>query len=97
MAKRIRKNRFKALKQYWIVVEPYKLDQNPNVYMRTWTVAGEWTSSVTSNREPRVYYTHAEAESAALLLAAKFPEKAGRLEVMQYSRDQGFEQIAEGA
>lgn len=94
MAKRIRKNRFKAGKLYWAIIAPFMRDGNPNVYMETWTVHGTWTVNATSRDEPRAYYTKAEAEAAALLLAGKFPEKIGKLEVMQYSRDQDFEQVA---
>lgn len=93
VAKRIRKNYFKAGKLYWVVIAPFVRDGSPNIYMETWTIHGTWTVNTTSRDEPRVYHTKSEAESAAVLLAGRFPEKVGRLEVMQYSRDQDFEQV----
>ena len=94
MAKRIRKNRFKAGKLYWFIGWTYTIPGNPNVYMETWTIHGTWTKNTTSRDEPRAYFTKSEAEAAALLLAGRYPEKIGKLEVMQYSRDQDFEQVA---
>lgn len=95
MAKRVKVNRFKAGKLYWIVTATFKRPDNPNVYMETWTTDGRWTvSMMTGYDEPRVYYTMAEAEAAVVVLAARFPDKIGRFEIMPYSKSEEFKQVA---
>jgi hypothetical protein len=94
MAKRVRRNFFKANRYYFILTATKRMPGNPNVYMETWTVNETWTTNVTFLNEPRVFYTKLEAETAALALAARFPDKIGRMEVVEYSRSQNFEQIA---
>lgn len=97
MAKRIRWNKFKAGKTYWTVTATFRRGETPNIYLMTWTTSGEWTSDIRFGdvrREPKVYRTRTEAESAALLLATRFPEKIGSIEVAECQHSQDFSQVA---
>ena len=93
MAKRKRYNYFKAGKTYWTIIFTYKKDNNPNTYCLSWTVSGRWWN-VAGVEQPRVYHTKDEADAAALLLAAKSPEKIGNIEAITYCPGKDFRQEA---